>query len=121
MIRAITFAFLAALVAAGCEAKPSEDACKRAIDNLREISGLSRADVGADPKAAIRSCQANSSRATVNCMIEAKTMEDIVKCEGKEGQKLEAEMKERQTEAGEDEAETVEKAPEGETAPAEGE
>lgn len=120
MIRAITFAFLAALVAAGCEAKPTEEACERAIENLREISGLARADVGADPKAAIRSCQANSSRATVDCMIAAKTMEDIVECEGPEGKKFEAKMAEEQAAAeDEDKAEVTEpaaeKAAEGET------
>lgn len=99
MIRAILIAVMSALLAAGCEAKPSEEDCEKAIENVRRISGLSRADVGADPKAAIRSCQANSSRATVQCMIEAKTMEDIVACEGKEGKKYESEAQQRAKEA----------------------
>jgi hypothetical protein len=37
---------------------------------------------GPDPYAAVRSCRANADRDAVRCMIDAKTRDDLAKCEG---------------------------------------
>jgi hypothetical protein len=66
----------------GCKAKPSEKACREAIENIRKISGQSANEVGADPVASIRSCRGNSSKAAVECWRLAKSEEDLKKCEG---------------------------------------
>jgi hypothetical protein len=70
-----------------CKAKPSEQACKEAIDNVRRITEQSTSDMGADPIAMIRSCRGSSSKASVECMRVAKTLEDLNKCEGEIGEK----------------------------------
>ncbi len=78
-----------------CKTKPSEKACKEAIENVRRITTQSASDVGADPIAAIRSCRANSSKEMVECMRTAKTEDDLAKCEGEgEGAAKESETKE---------------------------
>jgi hypothetical protein len=85
---------LALSASASCKSKPSEAACKDAINNMRKIYGQSASDVGADPKTAIRSCRGQSSKETVEFMRNAKTVEDLEKCEGEEGKKfLDEEMK----------------------------
>src|SRR6185503_9610427 len=53
---------LAILVAAGCSSKPSEEACEKAVTNIRKLTGQSNTDVGADKRAAVRSCRAQSSK-----------------------------------------------------------
>jgi len=74
---------LAILVAAGCSSKPSEDACEKAVTNIRKLTGQSNTDVGADKRAAVRSCRAQSSKDKVECMVEARTVEELDKCGGK--------------------------------------
>lgn len=69
----------------GCKAKPSEKACREAIENIRRISGQDANTVGADPIAAIRSCRGNSSKEAVECMRVAKTLQDLEKCEAQAG------------------------------------
>jgi len=69
----------------GCKAKPSEKACREAIENIRRISGQDANDVGADPVAAVRSCRGNSSKEAVECMRVAKTITDLEKCEAAGG------------------------------------
>lgn len=70
-----------------CKAKPSEEACKEAIDNVRRITEQSTSDMGADPIAMIRSCRGSSSKESVECMRVAKTLDDLNKCEGDIGDK----------------------------------
>ena len=76
----------ASLGVSACKAKPSEKKCREAIENVRLLTSQTQSDVGADPKAAIRSCRANSSKESVECMINAKTEEDLAKCEGELGE-----------------------------------
>ena len=69
--------FLCLLLAAACD-KPSPNACEKAIDNIDKINGLQP-----NPErraAAVRTCRARSSEARVNCMIAAKSKEDLDKC-----------------------------------------
>lgn len=69
----------------GCKAKPSEKDCQTAINNVRRITGQDSSDMGADPIAVIRSCRGNSSQKSVDCMIAAKSEEDLNACEGAVG------------------------------------
>lgn len=62
--------------------KPKSEDCKKAVDNIRAIYGTAGVDFGATPEAAIRSCRGSASRESVQCMINAKTMDDLRACEG---------------------------------------
>ena len=68
---------------AACSTKPSEEACEKAVANIRKLTGQSHTDVGADKRAAVRSCRAQSSKETVECMAEARTAEELFACGGK--------------------------------------
>jgi hypothetical protein len=70
-----------------CTGKPSEEKCRQAVDNIRLLTGQDRAEGGVDPKGAIRSCRARSSRQTVECQIAARSLADLAACEGEEGKK----------------------------------
>ena len=74
------FAALAALTL-GCN-KPSEADCKKAVSNIRFLTGTTRDDFGVKPEAAIRSCRGNASKASVKCAIKATTLEELEQCEG---------------------------------------
>lgn len=74
---------VALLLGAGCSTRPSEEACEKAVNNIRKLTGQSHTEVGADKRAAIRSCRAQSSKDTVECMAEARTAEELFKCGGK--------------------------------------
>ena len=69
--------------AGACSTKPSEEACEKAVNNIRKLTGQSHTDVGADKRAAIRSCRAQSSKDTVECMAEARTSQELFACGGK--------------------------------------
>jgi hypothetical protein len=69
---------LGALLAAACN-KPSEDSCKKAIENMRELLG-NDTGVGTDTTSAVRACRAGSTRESVECAVSAKTVEDLEKC-----------------------------------------
>lgn len=76
--------------ALGCGSKPSEDLCQRAVENIRKLTGGSHTEVGADPKAAVRSCRAQSDGETVECMAEARTPEELYSCGGEMAEQLKA-------------------------------
>jgi hypothetical protein len=67
---------------AGCTKKPTEEACDKAIVNIRRLTGQSNSEVGADRRAAVRSCRAQSSSDTVECYVEAQTVEELFGCGG---------------------------------------
>jgi uncharacterized membrane protein YgcG len=80
--------FAAAL--AGC-AKPSEEACDRAVVNIRKVSGQSQAETreaGTERRAAVRACRAQSDRDTVECYAEAQTREELLACGGEMAEML---------------------------------
>jgi len=80
-----------------CSTKPSEKECREAIENIRTIRNTAQVDVGADPRKAVRSCQGQSSKKTVQCFIAAKSNADLAKCEGDTGEEyFEAEKKSRE-------------------------
>ena len=94
---------LALVLGAGCSTRPSEEACEKAVSNIRKLTGQTHTEMGADKRAAIRSCRAQSSKETVECMGEARTAEELFPCGGKmadEVKKLmEAQKKEAAVEA----------------------
>jgi hypothetical protein len=67
------------LLLAGCKNKPSEESCKKAIDNMRRLLGTST--YTADTSADVRRCRSRSSHASVDCAGNAKTLDDLHKCE----------------------------------------
>ena len=79
-----------ALLASGCGSKPSEELCQRAVENIRKLTGGAHTDVGADPKAAVRSCRAQSDSETVECMAEARTTQELYGCGGEMAETLKA-------------------------------
>ncbi len=94
---------------AGCSTRPSEEACEKAVGNIRKLTGQSHTELGADKRAAVRSCRAQSSKDTVECMAEARTAEELFACGGKmadeikkamEGQKKDAEKAGKPTPGG---------------------
>ncbi len=85
LLRAALLALLCVGTTQSCKAKPSEKDCETAINNVRRINGQDSSDMGADPVAMIRSCRGSSSQASVECMMQAKTEEDLLSCEGDVG------------------------------------
>lgn len=90
-----------ALLATACN-KPTEEACKKAIENIRSLYGTDANDVGAPPAAVLRSCQGGETPKSVACFTEAKSLDDLGKCEGGAFAKLFAKDKESEGEQPED-------------------
>lgn len=88
---------VAALATAGCD-KPTEEQCRKAVENVRRLTGTTQSDFGADPEAAMRSCRGNASKKSVLCIIEAKTVADLTKCEGEKGEQFFAEEEKKEAE-----------------------
>ncbi len=88
------------VAAAGCSAKPSEEACEKAVNNIRKLTGQSNTDVGADKRAAVRSCRAQSSKDKVECMVEARTVDELDKCGGKFADEVKKMIEEQKKGAG---------------------
>lgn len=85
-------ALLAALV--GCTSKPSQGACEKAVQNIRRLTGDTHTEAGPEQRAAIRSCQAQSSKETADCYMGAQTREELYKCGGDLADALRAAEKE---------------------------
>jgi hypothetical protein len=71
----------AALSLAGC-AKPKDEDCKNAIANIRHLYGTAGYGQGTPPQAAVRSCRGSASREAVDCIIKAKTIQELESCAG---------------------------------------
>ncbi len=87
---------LAAMLA-GCARKATEEACDKAIANIRKLTGQAHSEVGADRRAAVRSCRAQSSRDTVECYVEAQTTEELFGCGGELAEAVRAAEKKQGT------------------------
>ena len=98
-MRRVVLALLLLGGAAGCSTKPSEESCEKAVNNIRKLTGQSNTDVGADKRAAVRSCRAQSSKDKVECMVEARTVEELDKCGGKFAAEVKKMMEEQKKEA----------------------
>lgn len=66
---------------AACD-KPKEADCKKAVANIRKIYGTAGTAFGATEQSMVRSCRGGASPESVKCFIQAKTIEDLHRCEG---------------------------------------
>jgi hypothetical protein len=76
-LAASSFLILALL---GCS-KPSTEDCRKAVLNLQRIRGLDTDAHAPDPEAAVRKCRSTANPTTVRCLIDAKTADDVARCE----------------------------------------
>jgi len=110
MRRSIIAALVLSLVAAtGCSKTGNEDRCREAIRNIFHITGLDKTGSGPDEYAAVRSCRANASDTAIDCMLAAKTADDLAKCDGVDLAKAKAEAEAKKAEAKKAEAKKAEK------------
>lgn len=81
-IHILSIALALGATSTGCE-RANEEKCREAVRNVFRITQADDTqNAGPDESAAIRSCRANSSRETVECVIAAKTLQDLEGCEG---------------------------------------
>jgi hypothetical protein len=80
-MRAFTVVVLAigALALAACN-KPSEADCRRAVQQIRELTGTADIQAPGTLEAAVRSCKGNATRASVKCAMEASSLEQLGRC-----------------------------------------
>lgn len=65
---------------AGCRAKPSESECRKAIANIRELTGTANIQGTDDIESAVRSCRGNATPESVRCAIEAGSLDQLERC-----------------------------------------
>lgn len=68
---------LAAVLAVACN-KPDEDACKKAIENMRKLMGTQ--GYATDLAPAIRRCRSGSSKDAVECASKATSRAQLESC-----------------------------------------
>ena len=64
----------------GCSRQPTEADCRKAIENIDRVTA--READAAEQAAAVRKCQSSASRSAVSCWQNAKTPDDLERCEG---------------------------------------
>jgi|SRR6185436_17095702 len=69
---------LGLLVLAGACDKPSEENCRKALTNMRKLLGTDNptTDIGGD----VRACKGGSTKKTVECAINATSVEQLKAC-----------------------------------------
>ena len=72
---------LLAVSAIGCN-KPSEEDCKKALNNIRSLYETEKEQVGAPMANMVRACRGSASRESIQCFIEAKSKKDLLNCQG---------------------------------------
>ena len=77
------------LAIAGCE-KPSEDACRKAIANMRALSKTESLVTEEETRTDVRRCKGGSSKKAVECAANAKTLEELIACDFMKGATLTA-------------------------------
>jgi hypothetical protein len=80
-IAAVVFTAVLAVVAiSGCD-KPSDEACRKAIKNMRSLMGTDTATSTVDINGDIRRCKGGSKKKAVECAGNAQTLEELRACE----------------------------------------
>ena len=69
-----------AIVAIGCD-KPTEDNCRKAISNMRSLLGTEALPSHTDITGEIRRCKGGSSRKSVECAMNATSIEQLEACD----------------------------------------
>src|SRR5262245_5430473 len=70
---------LSLALASACN-KPSDADCRKAIANMRHLLETDKIVSTADTEAAVRRCRGNSKKKTVQCAIDAKTVDELKAC-----------------------------------------
>ena len=68
------------LVFAACE-KPTEDSCRQALANMRDLLGTDTSLGAGDIESSVRRCKGGSSKQAVECAAKAKSLDELEKCE----------------------------------------
>jgi len=68
------------LLFAACE-KPSEENCRKALANMRDLMGTESGVGGRDLEGDVRRCKGGSSKKSVECAGKATSLDDLEKCE----------------------------------------
>jgi hypothetical protein len=66
------------LLLVACD-KPSEEACRDAVQNTRKLRGNDRTEV--DVEAQVRRCRSGSTKKMVACVTAATTIAELEKCQ----------------------------------------
>jgi hypothetical protein len=89
MMRAIAIV-IGLMLAAGCN-KPESDDCRKAIKNMNRLMGTDKLQTPAAVEAAVRSCRGTSTKESVECAIQAQTLDQLKSCGFYKEPKLEPE------------------------------
>jgi hypothetical protein len=82
-MRHLLIAVLLTVVGAGCEAKPTEAECKKALENTNKVLGITNEEnMQRDMDTNVRRCRAEWSKKAVRCAAAAQTKEALDACEG---------------------------------------
>ncbi|HVK87889.1 MAG TPA: hypothetical protein VM513_27405 [Kofleriaceae bacterium] len=68
------------VVGLGACDKPSEEDCRKAISNMQTLLGTDKLLAVEDLQGAVRRCKGSSSKKSVQCAIEATSVEALDKC-----------------------------------------
>jgi hypothetical protein len=79
-LASITIVSLLAVLSSGCE-KPSEESCRKAISNMQQLMGTDNLRDHAAVESEVRRCKGGSSRKSVECAINAKTLQELRTCD----------------------------------------
>lgn len=72
---------MVAVIAFGCTPKPSEEDCRKAIANMQMLMDTETLSTHEMVESQVRRCKGGSSRTSVQCAINAKTLDDLRKCD----------------------------------------
>jgi hypothetical protein len=81
-MRFILTSLLALLLLAPACDRPSQGDCEKAVDHIRNLYGTAEDEAGVSRAAAIRSCRGNADKDSVDCVLGARTKEELSRCEG---------------------------------------
>jgi hypothetical protein len=73
------FAVLAVAMLAGCN-KPAEEDCRKAIRNMQRLLGTDKLHSAQNVESAVRSCRGASTKKSVECAIQAQTLDQLKQC-----------------------------------------
>ena len=72
---------MVAVIAFGCTPKPSEEECRKAIANMQTLMGTETLSTHEMVESQVRRCKGGSSKKSVECAINAKTLDDLRACD----------------------------------------
>jgi hypothetical protein len=78
-MKKLSFVLLMMLAAAGCD-RPSGPDCRKAIMKIRTLTGTDKMEGATDDEAAVRSCRGNASKKSVQCAMDASSLEQLERC-----------------------------------------